>query len=236
MIENKTVAILQSNYIPWKGYFDVIAGADIFVFYDNCQYTKRDWRNRNRIKTSMGTEWLTVPVKSKGRKFQKINEAEVLHHSWVDKHLRSLENNYQKSKYFFQVMEWLYPLYCQFKEHKLLSTINQLFIKKVCEELFIPTQIKNSDDFCITGKKSGALLSILQQIDEVSYYLSGPSAKAYLDERLLERHGIRVEWMDYRHYPEYHQLYPPFVHEVTVLDLLFNEGPDSRNFLNHSTQ
>ena len=236
MIENKTVAILQSNYIPWKGYFDVIAGADIFVFYDNCQYTKRDWRNRNRIKTSTGTEWLTVPVKSKGRKFQKINEAEVLHHSWVDKHLRSLENNYRKSEYFFQVMEWLYPLYCQFKEHKHLSVINKLFIKKVCGELSIEAEIIDSEDFCITGKKSDALLSILQQIDEVSYYLSGPSAMAYLDERLLERHGIRVEWMDYRDYPEYHQLYPPFVHEVTVLDLLFNEGPNSRNFLNHSTQ
>lgn len=231
MISKKKVAILQSNYIPWKGYFDIIASADIFVFYDNCQYTKGDWRNRNKIKTSTGTQWLTVPVKTKGRKFQKINEAEVSTTTWVDKHLKSLEIHYRRSRYFIQVMEWLYPLYSQFKEHNRLSLINKLFIKKVCEELSIQTVIIDADSFYIEGKKGDALLSILQQMGGVSHYISGPAAKDYLDQSLLAKQHIEIEWMDYRGYPEYHQLYPPFVHEVSVLDLLLNEGPNSRYFL-----
>ena len=231
-VQQKKVAILQSNYIPWKGYFDIIARADVFVVYDTAQYTKRDWRNRNKIKTSTGTQWLTVPIKTKGRKFQKINEAEVRNTLWVDKHLKSLEINYRKSRFFSRTMEWVYPLYSCFKEHKHLSTINKLLIKKVCEELSIQTAIIDADKFLIEGQRSHALLSVLQQVGEVSHYISGPAAKDYLDEDLLESHGIKVEWMDYSGYPEYGQLYPPFVHDVSVMDLLFNEGPNSRNFLN----
>lgn len=230
--QRKKVAILQSNYIPWKGYFDIIASADIFVFYDNCQYTKGDWRNRNKIKASTGTQWLTVPIKTSGRKFQKIKEAEVANTFWVDKHLKSLEINYRKSQYFFETMEWIYPLYSHFKKYKRLSMINKLFIEKVCEQLSIQTEIVDADNFHIEGKKSDAILSILQQIAEVSHYVSGPSARHYLDERLLERHHIKVDWMDYNGYPEYGQLYPPFVHDVSVMDLFFNEGPNSRYFLN----
>jgi hypothetical protein len=231
-VQQKKVAILQSNYIPWKGYFDIIAKADVFVFYDNCQYTKGDWRNRNKIKTATGTQWLTVPIKTKGRKIQKINEAEVSNTFWVDKHLKSLEINYRKSRYFSRTMEWVYPLYSCFKEHKRLSAINKLLIKKVCEELVIKTAIIDADKFHIEGQKSHALLSILQQVGGVSHYISGPAARNYLDEGLLNHHGIKVEWMDYSGYPEYCQLYPPFVHDVSIMDLLFNEGLNSRNFLN----
>ena len=230
-VKHKKVAILQSNYIPWKGYFDIIARADVFVVYDNCQYTKGDWRNRNKIKTSTGAQWLTVPIKTKGRRFQKINEAEVQDTFWVDKHLKSLEINYHKSPYFSRTMEWVYPLYSCFKEHKKLSIINKLLIKKVCEKLYIKTAIIDAEPFQIEGQKNQALLSMLQQLGKVSHYISGPAAKDYLDEDLLERHGIKVEWMDYSDYPEYSQLYPPFVHDVSVMDLLFNEGPNSRNFL-----
>lgn len=231
-VQDKTVAILQSSYIPWKGYFDIIARADIFVLYDNCQYTTGDWRNRNKIKTPTGTQWLTIPIRTKGRRLQAINEAEVKDNLWVDKHLKSLEINYRKSRYFARTMEWVYPLYTHFKEHQHLSVINKLLIKKVCQELSIPTAIVDTGQFHIEGHKNQALLSILQQVGKVSHYLSGPAAKAYLDEGLLERHGIKVEWMDYSGYPEYRQLYPPFAHDVSVMDLLFNEGPDSRNFLN----
>jgi hypothetical protein len=234
--QQKKVAILQSNYIPWKGYFDIIAKADIFVVYDTVQYTKRDWRNRNKIKTSTGTQWLTVPVQTKGLKYQKINETEVRSTYWVDKHLKSLEINYRKSRYFSRTMEWLYPLYSCLKEHKHLSTINKLLIKRVCEELSIKTSIIDAEKFHIEGQKSQALLSILQQLGEVSHYISGPAAKGYLDENMLNDHRIKVEWMDYTCYSEYSQLYPPFVHDVSVIDLLFNEGPHSRNFLSTCCQ
>lgn len=231
-VQQKKVAILQSNYIPWKGYFDIIARADVFVVYDAAQYTKRDWRNRNKIKTSTGTQWLTVPIKTKGRKFQKIHEAEVQDTFWVDKHLKSFEINYKKAKYYDQTMDWVKPLYHELKEQKYVSVINKRLIDAVCSRLAISTKTLDAKDFQIEGNKSQALLSILQQLGEVSHYLSGPAAKDYLEEDLLEHHGIKVEWMDYSGYPEYSQLYPPFVHDVSVMDLLFNEGPNSRNFLN----
>src|SRR5690606_8483515 len=194
-VQQKKVALLQSNYIPWKGYFDIIARADVFVVYDTAQYTKRDWRNRNKIKTSTGAQWLTVPIKTKGRRFQKINEAEVQDTFWVDKHLKSLEINYHKSPYFSRTMEWVYPLYSCFKEHKKLSIINKLLIKKVCEKLYIKTLIIDTKHIHIEGHKNHELLSMLHQLGKVSRYASGPAAKYYIDEDLFGRHGIKVEWM-----------------------------------------
>lgn len=231
MKETKKVAISQSSFIPWKGYFDMVARADIFVLYDIVQFTKRDWRNRNKIKTPDGAQWLTVPVITKGRSFQKIHEAEVSNAAWVDKHIRSFEINYRKAAFFHPTMEWLSPLYSQFKDMRQLSRINKLLIQKVCEELLIPTTIMDANCFLIEGNKNEALLSILHQIGGVTHYISGLTAKAYLDEDLFARHHIQVEWMDYTGYPEYHQLYPPFVHEVSILDLLFNEGHRSPEFL-----
>ena len=212
VIETKKVAILQSNYIPWKGYFDIIAHTDVFVIYDNRQYTKRDWRNRNRIKTSNGTQWLTIPIKSKGYQHQKINEAVIQHPSWMKKHVKSLEINYRRAEHFPEVIEWLFPLYLGFKGVEQLSAINTCLIKKINEWLNIDTKILDAEIFYIEGTKSQALLSILKQIGNVTHYISGPSAKSYLDHDLFARNGIEIEWMDYSGYPIYTQLYTPIVH------------------------
>ena len=216
-------AILQSNYIPWKGYFDLIASVDVFVIYDDMQYTKRDWRNRNRIKTPQGIQWLTIPVQVKGKYTQKINETRVSDHEWVDKHLRTVELNYRKSKYFTEVFSWLENLYKEAEKMELLSDINILFIKEVCKKIGIHTQLVNSTQFKIEGIKSESIMSILNQIGGVTSYLSGPAAKVYLDEKTFIDHDIEVVWMDYNGYPEYTQLYPPFEHAVTIIDLFFNE-------------
>lgn len=233
VIETKKVAILQSNYIPWKGYFDIIARADVFVIYDNRQYTKRDWRNRNRIKTPSGSQWLTIPIKTKGYQHQKINEAVIQYPSWMNKHLKSLEINYRRAEYFPEVMEWLSPLYLEFRGVDQLSTVNTLLLKKVSEWLNIDTKIVDADSFFIEGTKSQTLLSILKQIGNVTHYISGPSASSYLDEALFAENQIEIEYMDYTHYPIYRQLFPPFIHEVSILDLIFNEGRRSHLFLKY---
>lgn len=234
MIKTKKVAILQSNYIPWKGYFDLMTKADIFVIYDSAQFTKGDWRNRNKIKTPTGAQWLTIPVKTKGQNFQKINEVEVQNTFWIDKHLKSLEINYCKAEFFEEVMSRLSVLYLECRKHKQLSVLNKIFILEVIHFLKIPTKIVDGDSYLVEGKKNQALLSILQQIGGVTHYISGPAAKTYVDEELFRENGFEVEWMDYSNYPVYNQLHPPFVHQVSILDLLFNEGPDSRLFLKYT--
>lgn len=231
--KEKKVAILQSNYIPWKGYFDLIARADVFVFLDVVQYTKGDWRNRNKIKTSQGQQWLTLPVKTSKRRWQQINEAELLHAHWIDKHLKSLMFNYRKAKCYEQTMEWLAPLYTRFRGERRLSAINQVLIRAICSRLDISTNIITADQFLIEGNKDNALLSILDQIGDVSHYITGPSAKSYLKEEYFEQRQIKVEWMDYNNYLPYKQLYPPFMHDVSILDLLFHQGDDSRSFLKY---
>lgn len=227
----KKVAILQSNYIPWKGYFDLIGFVDEFVIYDDMQFTKRDWRNRNKIKTSLGPQWLTIPVQVKGKYSQKINETIILDSKWVSSHLKSLEFNYKKAPFFSEIFPRIEETYKEAANLEYLSDINYVFIKEINDILSIKTRIIDSRKFKIEGNKTNALLSVLKQMDGITTYLTGPAAKDYLDEMLINKEGINVEWMDYSDYKEYHQLYPPFVHEVSILDLLFNEGTDSRLFM-----
>jgi hypothetical protein len=221
----KKVAILQSNYIPWKGYFDLINKVDEFILYDDVQYTRRDWRNRNKIKTPNGSIWLTVPVNAKGKFEQKINETKVNENSWAEKHWKSIEFNYKKSKYFSSLAENIKELYENSSELEYLSEINYMFIKKICELLEIKTKITWSSDYNLIDGRSERLLDLCLQA-RATTYLSGPAAKDYLDVELFNSNGISVEWMSYSGYPEYLQLYPPFEHSVTILDLLFNVGTE----------
>ena len=225
------VAILQSNYIPWKGYFDLIGAVDVFVLYDDMQYTKNDWRNRNKIKTAQGVQWLTIPIRVRGKFTQKINETRIFEKRWAEKHLKSLEFNYKRSLYFDDIFPWLEKLYLEAGKLELLSQINFLFIKEICKRIGICTKLIDSRQFKIEGTKSHALISVLKQIKEIDSYLSGPSAKDYLDEDIFTKENIKVNWMDYNGYPEYRQLHLPFVHEVSILDLFFNEGRNAPAFL-----
>lgn len=217
------VLITQSNYIPWRGYFHAIGLADVFVVYDEAQYTRRDWRNRNLIKTANGLQWLTIPIHVKGRFYQKISEATVSDHRWAARHWKALQLNYARAPYFTQYAPIFEQLYHQLHQETSLSNINLAFIETICGILGIKTQIRPSTDFVFDGTKSEKLVSICRQL-RATHYLSGKAAQGYLDMELFSRHNMEVVWMNYANYPEYHQLYPPFQSQVTVLDLIFNEG------------
>lgn len=225
----KKVAVLQSNYIPWKGYFDLINSVDEFVIYDDMQYTRRDWRNRNKIKTPDGLKWLSIPVEVKGKYFQKINETMVSDRNWAITHWRTIGQSYSRAKFFKDYKQFFEDFYTKTQEDNL-SLINSQLIELVSSILGIKTKISWSSSYELLEGKTEKLLGICQQVG-ADVYLSGPSAKEYLDESLAERMGIKIEWMNYTDYPEYQQLYPPFEHSVTILDLIFNEGPNATNFM-----
>ncbi|ANC01273.1 hypothetical protein AB688_03685 [Pseudomonas putida] len=227
----KKVAIVQSNYIPWKGYFDLIAAVDEFILYDDMQFTRRDWRNRNQIKTPQGVQWLTVPVQVRGRYHQAIRETRIDGHDWAASHWRSLEANYKRAPYFDEIRQWLRPIYLE-EQFDHLSPLNRRLLEAVCRYLGIGTRISHSWDYRLGEGKSERLVDLCLQAG-ASEYLSGPAARDYLDESLFATQGITVSWFDYSGYPQYPQQWGDFTHGVTILDLLFNCGPDAPRFMKH---
>ncbi|WP_166921700.1 WbqC family protein [Flavobacterium poyangense] len=226
----KKIAVLQSNYIPWKGYFDLIHQVDEFIIYDRMQYTKNDWRNRNKIKTSKGTEWLTIPVRVESL-HQKINEIKIIDFKWTKKHRATLQTNYGKAKCFTETKDFIFDLYDHASSLKFLSEINYFFIKSICDYLKINTKISLSTDYNLIEGKTERLVDLCMQAN-ASHYISGPSAKNYIDEKLFVNNGIDLQWMDYSNYKEYQQMNPPFDHAVSILDLIFNEGLQSMEYIN----
>lgn len=231
-MSKKKIAILQSNYIPWKGYFDIIASVDEFIFYDEVQYTKNDWRNRNLIKSPNGLVWLTIPVETKGHlsTSKKINEAKIFNPNWHKKHWNSIVCNYSKAPYFKKYSEYFKNLYDSCEDELYLCNINYKFIKAINEVLGIKTKISFSQDYGLIQGKTERLVDLIKKANGAEY-LSGPSAKSYIDENLFVKENIKITWMDYSKYREYPQLYPPFKHEVSVLDLIFNCGSDSIKYI-----
>lgn len=227
----KKVAIVQSNYVPWKGYFDMIAAVDEFILYDDMQYTRRDWRNRNRIKSPNGLKWMTVPVKVKGRYYQTIRETEIDNMTWARQHWKTLELNYSRADHFEEVASVLEPLYVA-RQYIRLNELNRAFIETICSYMGIATKIRDSSDYILRDGKSERLADLCVQA-EGSEYLSGPAAKGYLDEDVFACRGISVRWMDYTGYPEYRQLWGEFVHEVSILDLLFNCGRKASHYMKY---
>jgi hypothetical protein len=224
----KRVGILQSNYIPWKGYFDLIGLVDEFVLFDDVQYTKNDWRNRNRIKTQQGDAWLTIPVEHSGRFGQRIDEVRVAGDRWRRKHWRSIVQSYGSAPFFVLYRERLEELYGESDE--LLSHVNRRFIEGLCDLLGLHTRISSSTDYPVAEGKTARLVEICRSL-HASTYLSGPAARDYLDETLFAAAGVSVEYMDYSGYREYPQLYPPFEHRVSVVDLLLAVGPEAQRYL-----
>lgn len=221
--------ITQSNYIPWKGYFDNIAEADVFVVYDDMQYTKRDWRNRNKIKANNGTKWLSIPVEVKGKYFQKINETKVSDPMWSKKHLDTLKGIYAKAPFFKASKDWLENLYMTCNS-EWLTEINVHFIQAINTYLGIETTIKDSRDFTLEEGKTEKLVGICNQLGATDY-ITGPAAKAYMEEELFTKDQINIIYSDYSGYSEYDQLYPPFEHGVTMLDVIFHAGTDAKRYL-----
>lgn len=225
----KTIAILQSNYIPWKGYFDLINMVDEFILYDDMQYTRRDWRNRNKIKTANGVNWLTIPMKVKGEFFQPIKDAQVSDLGWAAEHWKIINHSYARAPFFKQYREQIESLYLTLDE-SYLSRINYRFMKSICGILGITTPITWSMDYTLAEGKTERLVDLCKQAGG-SAYISGPAARDYIDPALFEQAGIALSYVDYSGYPEYNQLFPPFEHGVSILDLLFNTGPDAPQYM-----
>jgi hypothetical protein len=225
----KKVAILQSNYIPWRGYFDLISYVDEFVIFDDMQYTKRDWRNRNQIKTPTGLDWLTIPVQAKGRFNQKIMDVRTEGNSWISQHLKAIERNYARAKNFKEVSPWIEAIYSDVAE-KTLSELNLYLLQEVCHYLEIVTPISSSLQYSTHEDPSSRLAQITMEAGG-SVYVSGPAARSYLSvEPFIER-NLTVEWFDYDGYKPYPQLWGEFNPSVSVLDLILNCGTESRGFL-----
>lgn len=225
----KKVAIVQSNYIPWKGYFDLINSVDEFILFDDMQYTRRDWRNRNKIKTAKGLIWLTIPVQVKGKYYQNIKDTEIIDMEWGHQHWKTITFNYNRSRYFPTYKHIFESLYLNCQE-KYLSQINYLFIVNICKILGINTKISWSMDYNIVEGKTERLISLCKQAQGTEY-ISGPAAKDYINEDLFKQENIKLSYIDYSNYPEYHQLFPPFEHGVSVIDLIFNQGENAKKYM-----
>jgi hypothetical protein len=223
-------AILQPSYLPWRGYFDQIRRSDVFVFYDDVQFDRHGWRNRNRVKTANGSVWLTVPVRKKGSVEQgiPINEIEIDDSNrWHRKHLATLRQAYAQAPYLDRYMPVL-ERHLLDPPAKLVDLTLGLTID-LARVLDLDATFMRSSEIGVSGDRTERLVGILESIG-ATHYLSGPSARSYLDEDQLDRAGIELEYMDYT-YPEYPQLHPPFDPQVSIVDLLFTLGPSARELL-----
>lgn len=222
------VAVIQSNYIPWKGYFDIIHDVDTFIFLDDVQFTAQDWRSRNRIKTKDGLKWLSVPVGTD--KERLIHEVRMTQSAWQEKHWRSISQSYARAPYFARYREMFEDFYLGQIWHGL-SDMNQHLIRRIATEcLGITTSFRDSREFVLQGRKLDRLLDLIRQSGADSY-LSGPTARDYIDDACFRDAGIALEYKDYSGYPIYDQVHPPFEHAVSILDVLFHTGPDAPYYL-----
>lgn len=205
---------------------------DEFILYDDVQFTKNDWRNRNKIKTPQGVQWLTVTVGQDIKR--RIRDVELLNSKWQTKHWKTLESNYRRAPHFEEVAAIFEQLYIQ-RQHKNLSALNQDFIEAICAYLNITTRISHSWDYQLLEGKSARLADLCTQVGATEY-ISGPAAKDYIEEDVFTERGIKLTWFDYDGYPEYPQLWGDFTHGVTILDLLFNCGKDAPRYMRYVRQ
>ena len=224
----RSVSIIQSNYIPWKGYFDIVSRSDHFILLDDVQFTKQDWRNRNKIKTPQGTKWLTVPIV---RCFpQKICDTKISNPRWGQTHWKTIKQNYGKAPCFEQYRDLFEGLYSEPKSDSV-SEINRAFIDAICNILKIDTPITFSMDYDLSAEDPTDRLVQLCQAEKAETYISGPAARNYLEQAKFRDAGIDVVFFDYDGYPEYEQLYPPFDHRVSIIDMIFTCGDRTMDFI-----
>lgn len=223
----RRAAVIQSNYLPWKGYFDIIHDADVFVFYDDVKYTKNDWRNRNLVKMGGSLTWLTIPIGSEAVR-QRICDVKIEASEWQHKHWRTLNQCYGRCPYFARYAAYFEDLYCR-QTWTNLSELNQMLTRQLCEWLGIAAAFVDSRDFELKGAKQERLLELLEKAGATSY-LSGPAAQDYIDPAEFSARGIDLAFKTYQ-YPEYPQGDAPFFHNVSIVDLLFRFGPDCTRYI-----
>ncbi len=225
------LVVLQSNYLPWKGYFDLMDAADLFVVYDSVQYTKNDWRNRNRIATKQGLSWLTIPVATAGRADQAIQDARVQDSRWVAKHWRSIEQNSSKRPHFGLYRDTWSQWFDEAASLEHLHDINLLFLRGLSEQLEITTPIEIDSKYLpLEGTPTARLVDLCRRTGATSY-LTGPAGLTYLEKELFVEAGVALEVIDYGQYLTYDQAGDEFAHGVSVVDLLMNTGPEARSHL-----
>jgi len=224
----KKVLITQSNYIPWKGYFDAIHSVDEVILLDNVQFTRRDWRNRNQIKTPTGIQWITIPVKVKGHFDRQISEIEVSDPGWSARHWKTIYHNYHAAPCFEQASSFVESIYAR-ATGKYLTEINYWFLTELCKWMKISTPIRVHT---VPSKEDPTerLVNLCKQTG-ATHYFTGPSAKSYLKEESFTKENIQIRYLNHENYPPYPQLYPPFAHNVTILDLIFNTGKEYYKYL-----
>jgi hypothetical protein len=226
----KKIAIIQPNYIPWIGYFKIINDVDEFVFLDDVQYTKRDWRNRNFINSNKGKILLSIPVITKNKFFQKIHETECLNNNWKEDHLSKIKETYKSYPYFKEIFEILNKSYYKTNSKNLLNNLYNILFELI-NFLKIKTKISFSKDISSNKKKLEKIIEICKQ-KKANIYLSGPSASNYIDEEKMNVSNLSLEYIDYRNYMyEIKNKKHAFVDNLSVIDLLMNFGSTSNRFL-----
>ncbi|MFT4926368.1 MAG: hypothetical protein ACI8WB_002466 [Phenylobacterium sp.] len=225
----KKAAVLQSNYIPWKGYFDMINSVDVFVLYDIVQYSKNAWINRNQVIIGGQPQWLTIPVRKISLK-QPINQTRVSDSRWASKHWKTISQNYLNCDAFEQYADIIGDLYQEAGRLELISEINYLFITTICRLLGVDTQILMAESFTLPEDRQERLIEICRQTD-CDIYVSGPAAKCYIEPELFVRNNTGLEWFAYDGYPDYKQKSKVFMPNVSIVDLLLNMGNESSKYI-----
>ncbi len=225
------VGILQPGYLPWIGFFEQLNRCDIFILYDDVQYEKGSWRNRNRIKTPNGYQWLTVPVLLKGKDFPIIKDVKINSSvPWQKKHIKTIIQNYSKAQYFERYSEPLFEIIK--KKWKYLIDLDIELIKFFKRQLEISIPIILSSDLGISGSNVQRLIEIVKQLQGKKIY-EGEAGKNYIHPPLFEKEGITVIFQNYEH-PTYNQLYGKFLSHLSIIDLIFNCGPKSLQILSNT--
>ena len=223
------IGILQPGYLPWLGFFEQLYQSDMFVIYDDVQYDKQGWRNRNRIKTANGVQWLTVPVLFKFQEAPLIYEIRIDNKGqWKKKHFRAIRLSYSKAPYYKKYIDIFEEAYS--KDWEYLVDVDLYFIMRLAECLGMKNKnIIRSSTLNVKGDRLERLVQICKTFQADIFY-EGAAGKDYIDESYFNEHEITVQYQDY-HHPLYNQLYGEFVPYLSVIDLLFNHGEESLNIL-----
>lgn len=217
------VGIHQPNYLPYLGFFDKLKKSDVFIIYDDAQFTKGDFQHRNRIRIYNRWKWLTVPVEKKHIPINHIkikNEVEIEGITWKEAHLKEIYDNYKKAPYYQHFEKYITQIYEQ--EYDMLIDINIKLIKFLMKSFEIDTKIVYSSEFGFTSRSTEKLVDLVSTIGG-DVYLSGPAGKDYLDLQLFEKKGIEVVFQDFKH-PVYKQQYEGFEPYMSAIDAMFNTG------------
>ena len=228
----KRAAIIQTAYLPWKGFFDLIGRCEVYIIYDSAGFSKGHWHNRNRIKRGHGSPWLTIPVKTADRLGQPIDEVTVAD-GWAERHWGIIAQSYASSEYFNTESGELKQLFESLAHEPLLTRINETFLRWFTQRLGLKTEILRDRAFSFSGHPTERLVQLCKAV-AATHYLSGPSAREYLDVRQMEVAGVSVEWMQYGPYRQYRQQHGGFTHEVSIVDTLLCTGPHIREFITPS--